>query len=118
MVRIKDRDDLSDVKGRMNADFRAVTLDAAFLDAAAERPQAERALAAFYVAAQMLRRREHEFNARDRQPAASLMTNLRNADHFSAMRAFNAAKAELAHTPTGQRIVKMVEKNIHTRPKF
>lgn len=118
MVRIKDRDDLSDVKGRVHADFRSATLTAlhrAFVEAApaAERSAAEKTLAAFYEAANSLLANEQAFTSRERKPATSLMTNLRGAEHFSALRAFNSAKSGLTATPAGQRIVMLVEKNIH-----
>lgn len=120
MVRIKDRDDLNDVKGRLEADFRDAALTSLHRDFVStvhtsERSRAEKALETLYQAAQKLRHREHEFNARARTSAASLMNNLRDAGHFSALREFNAAKEGLfdINPQTGRRIVTLVEKNIH-----
>lgn len=84
------------------------------------RTQASDAIAAFYAAAEKLKSREAEFAQRSRStPDASdgapdLKINLRSPEHFTALREFKGASADIvALSPAhGPELVKAVEKTI------
>jgi hypothetical protein len=87
------------------------------------RAQAGNAIAAFYAAAERLKSREAEFALRSRSVAKTgdggapdLKINLRSPEHFSALRAFKGAGADIvALSPAhGADLVKAVEKSIAT----
>lgn len=106
MVRLKNRDDLSDIDGRLGAHFRASALSALhseFLDAAPDKKRAAAVLDAFYQAAGKLGTKEKEhsseralFNQRARPEGAhALRSHLRSTEHFAALREFSGAKESL-----------------------
>ena len=121
MVRLRGRDDLSDTKGQLGADFRSVnlaTLHVHFFTAAitVEKKEAARALHTFYRAANKLCTRELEFNRRARPVSStpSLMSHLRGSAHLAALREFSSAKEGLmsVNPVVGGRIIRLIEKDI------
>jgi hypothetical protein len=117
MVRLKNGDDLRELKGRLNTAFRATALTGlhtAFLSAAGTRKEAAIALDHLRNAAKKLHSKEQEFNHRARQGALSLVSHLRDPEHFDAIRAFTAAKEDVRrhHPQIGEHIVRHHEKEI------
>ena len=119
MVRLRNRDDLDDVQGRLGVQFRTATLTtlhAAFLSVAgADEKKAATVLENFYQAADDLGSREKEFNSRARPAGApSLMGNLRGAAQLEALRGFNDAKRDLFEIDPkiGRSIARLVERDI------
>ncbi|MDE1151485.1 MAG: hypothetical protein PW788_03015 [Micavibrio sp.] len=120
MVRLKGKDNLSDMTGRLKSGFAAITLDHLQGQLIAAQPegaqgQAITLLNTFFAAADKLESRESVFNTRARKTGGlSLMANLRPPEHFAAIKTFNAAKQDLLgfDDSTGQRIVTLVEDRI------
>lgn len=118
MVRLINRDDLDDARGRLGTAFRAAsltTLHAAFLAAAgAGRKNAAAVLEHFHQAADALGSREKEFNNRARSAAPTLMKHLRSVAQLEAMRTFSKAKRALlnVNAEIGREIAQMVERNV------
>lgn len=120
MVRVKNRDDLADVEGRLSARFRAANLtylnDRFFRAAGSAYPEAAATLDQFFRAASRLSHHENAFNRRARPSSGkpSLMTNLRGADQMAAVREFAAAKeAVLGINPeVGHFIIRLAERDI------
>jgi hypothetical protein len=121
MVRLKGRDNLNDLKGQLGADFRSVTLSSLHLSLFAsveegDRKNVAQALDFLYRTASRLYTSENEFNKRARPAAGtpSLMNNLRDPAHFTAMREFNAAKEGLlnVNSKVSRNIIRLIEKDI------
>jgi hypothetical protein len=131
MVRLKGRDDLESLKGKLSADFHSVNLASLHVSLfasvqEADRKNAAQALDSLYQTAGRLFTSENEFNKRSRQAAApSLMHNLRTPAHFTAMREFSAAKEGLLNInpKVSQNIIRLIEKDMahrssHHGPRF
>ncbi len=125
MVRLKGKDNLDDVSGRLKSGFGDVMLVQLQGQLIAVQPegaqgQAITLLNAFLTAADKLETRENTFNSRARKSAGpDLKGNLRPAEHFAAIKLFNAAKQNLLgfDDTTGQRIVTLVEDRIAAKSR-
>jgi len=125
MVRLKGKDNLSDVAGRLKSGFAAITLDHLQGQLIAAQPEGAQGhaitlLNTFFDAADKLESRETVFNARARRnDGLNLMANLRPTEHFAAIKSFNAAKQDLLgfDDATGQRIVTLVEDRIAAKTR-
>lgn len=120
MVRLKGKDNLDDVTGKLTAGFNAVTLKALERQYAASGPSATKALTDFYLAASRLGQNEKEFNRRA-QPKTSLdlKRHLRSEQQFEALRNFEAAKQNLlSHNPEiAEQIIGVVGRNLASATK-
>lgn len=123
MVRLKGKDDLSDLKGFVTEAFgsqRLAYLQQRFV--ASQTPEAVDLLSSFYTAAEDLRDSENrfsekQFNARARKGGPDLKSNLRDPEQFAAIKSFREARANLLDIDSGvgKQIVKLVEKSIHQK---
>lgn len=121
MVRLKGKNDLGELAGKLSSSFHAVNLTALhtqFITAVADpdKKVAAQALDDFYAAAKQVCTSEMDFNRRARpHTTSSLMTHMRAPTNFSAIRAFNAAKKRVMdiHPDLGRSIVQQTERNIN-----
>ena len=125
MVRLKGKDNLDDVAGRLKSGFGDVMLVQLQGQLIAIQPegaqgQAIGLLNSFLAAAEKLESRENVFNTRARKPTGpDLKGNLRPAEHFAAIKIFNTAKQNLLgfDDNTGQRIVTLVQDRIAAKSR-
>ena len=124
MARLKGRDDLVNVEGRLGRAFRNATLTAlqtAFLSAAsgADKTAATQALAEFHRAARKLHISENAFRARPAADKPSLLTYLRSPEQFTAMRDFRIAKQKLLRfsPEISLSIVRLTAQETETAPR-
>lgn len=125
MVLLKDKDDLSQLKGLAMEAFgsqRLAYLQNRFLSS--QPAEAVDLLASFYSAAEDLRDSENrfseqQFNARARRNGPDLKVNLRNEEQQTAIKTFREARANLLDMDSGvgKQIVKLVEKSISAKPR-
>lgn len=124
MALLRDIDDLSQWKGKVTEAFgseKLAYLQDRFL---ASQPEAGALLDSFYNAALDLRDREddfrdRQFNAKAKRGGPDLKNNLRDPEHFAAIRSFREARANLLDmdSAVGSQIVSLVEKSISTKPR-
>jgi hypothetical protein len=120
MTRLKDSDDLDDVRGGyLGSAFRSaavVSLRRAFVAAAGvNEPAAQQALTQFEQAARTLRRTERDFRERART-TGSLLSHLRSPEQLAAAREFSLAKETLLgiNPNIGSNLVRlMTEEPLH-----
>lgn len=120
MVRIKNRDDLVDIRGKLGSSFRAANLTSLnvrfFVGHDTDRSTAAATLDHFFRVAGKLCSSENAFNRRARPTSGrpSLMTNLRGAAHLTALREFSAAKEAILgiNANIGRYIVRLAERDI------
>lgn len=125
MALLKDKDDLSQLKGLAMEAFgsqRLAYLQTRFL--ASQPAEAVDLLTSFYTAAQDLRENEdrfrnNQFNAKAKRGGPDLKVNLRDEEHFAAIKSFRDARANLldAESSVGSQIVSLVEKSIKAKPR-
>jgi hypothetical protein len=125
MALLKDKDDLSQLKGLAMEAFesqRLAYLQTRFL--ASQPAEAIDLLASFYRAAEDLRDNEdqfrnRQFNARAKRGGPDLKVNLRDPEHFAAIKTFRDARSSLLDmdSAVASQIVTLVEKSINAKPR-
>jgi len=125
MTLLRDIDDLSQFKGIAKDAFgseRLAYLQTRFL--ASQPAEAVGLLESFYQAAEDLRDsedqfRDRQFNARAKRGGPDLKVNLRDPEHFAAIKTFREARANLLgmDSAVGTQIVTLVEKAITAKPR-